>query len=221
MTRHESTARRIPVGRAHDRSNDISIGSRRPGRITLVKMDGDARARVLEDYEGAPAASHIPVAKVMCSSVRTVRSDTSIDAVTELLLDEGVGSIPVVDDAGTPLGMLSKTDILHEIRDRADTEEWLDTLSLPEPRDESELPRGYNATRTRRATAGEIMTPLCIVVREWDSLAQVAALLAYENIRQVPVVGIDGRLVGMVSRLDVSRWLAEANGYLVPKGRPR
>ena len=42
-----------------------------------------------------------------------------------------------------------------------------------------------------------------------------AALMAYENIHRVPVVAADGAVIGIVSAMDIVRWVAEQDGYVV------
>ncbi len=48
------------------------------------------------------------------------------------------------------------------------------------------------------------------------TLSRAAALMAFEGIHRVPVVSTDGRVVGIVSSLDVARWLARNDGYIAP-----
>jgi CBS domain-containing protein len=60
------------------------------------------------------------------------------------------------------------------------------------------------------------MTPVTFVLPENASIAQAAALMAYEGVHRIPVVSCSGDIVGLVSSLDVLRWLGQASGYLVP-----
>jgi signal-transduction protein with cAMP-binding, CBS, and nucleotidyltransferase domain len=41
--------------------------------------------------------------------------------------------------------------------------------------------------------------------------------MAFEGIHRLPVVGASDQVVGLVSSLDVLRWLAQRSGYLVPR----
>jgi len=47
------------------------------------------------------------------------------------------------------------------------------------------------------------------------TLSQASALMAYEGIHRLPVTCAEGKVVGIVSTLDILRWLAEQDGYLV------
>jgi len=50
---------------------------------------------------------------------------------------------------------------------------------------------------------------------ESATLSRAAAVMAYEGVHQIPVVASDGTIVGLISALDVARWLAQHDGYLV------
>ncbi len=56
---------------------------------------------------------------------------------------------------------------------------------------------------------------------EDTSLSHAAALMAYEGVQRIPVVSFEGKVVGMVSAMDVVRWLAQHDGYVVPDSRSR
>jgi CBS domain-containing protein len=61
------------------------------------------------------------------------------------------------------------------------------------------------------------MTQSALWLPETASLGQAAALMALERIHRVPIVSGDGRVVGIISTLDISQWLAEQGGYVVPR----
>jgi len=65
----------------------------------------------------------------------------------------------------------------------------------------------------------DIMTPASFTLSENASLARAAALMAFESVHRVPVVSSGGSVVGVVSALDIARWVAQQSGFCVP-GRP-
>ncbi|HEU5060291.1 MAG TPA: CBS domain-containing protein [Kofleriaceae bacterium] len=65
----------------------------------------------------------------------------------------------------------------------------------------------------------DIMMPIAFTLPESASLSHAAALMAYENIHRVPVLGIDGSVVGIVTSMDIVRWVAEQDGYVVGRTR--
>jgi CBS domain-containing protein len=71
----------------------------------------------------------------------------------------------------------------------------------------------------RPATVGEVMTRLTFVLPESASISQAAALMSFEGVHRLPIVSDDGKVVGIVSPLDILRWLARLDGYLMPERR--
>ena len=70
--------------------------------------------RMSHDLEAPPYAAIYLVDDVMTRSVVSVRADTGMDSVAELMLDRAISGVPVVDKAGRLLGMVSKTDVVRE-----------------------------------------------------------------------------------------------------------
>ena len=57
------------------------------------------------------------------------------------------------------------------------------------------------------------MTPVAFTLEETAPLAYAAALMATEGVHRLPVVALDGKVVGILSSMDVLRWMAEASGF--------
>ena len=72
------------------------------------------------------------------------------------------------------------------------------------------------AVSDRSATVASIMMPMAFTLPETASLSRAAALMAFEGVHRIPVVSSDGRVVGIVSSLDIARWLAQNDGYIAP-----
>lgn len=60
--------------------------------------------------------------------------------------------------------------------------------------------------------AADAMMPLAFTLDERATVAHAAALMASEGLHHVPIVSAKGRLVGLVSSLDIVRWLARNDG---------
>jgi CBS domain-containing protein len=65
-----------------------------------------------------------------------------------------------------------------------------------------------------RSRVTDLMTPLVFSVDEAATLSQASALMAFEGVHRLPVVSPDGHVVGILSALDVLRWLGRTDGYL-------
>lgn len=61
------------------------------------------------------------------------------------------------------------------------------------------------------------MTPIAFTLHENGTLSQAAALMAYEGIHRLHVTDQDGRVVGVLSSLDVLEWFAREDGYVLTR----
>ena len=66
------------------------------------------------------------------------------------------------------------------------------------------------------ATAADVMMPLAITLNLNATIAHAAAVMSLEDFHHVMVVGGDGTLRGIVSTMDICRWLARNDGFLSP-----
>lgn len=145
-----------------------------------------------------------------------VAPDLSVEGLTTLLLERGLGAVSVVDEDGRLVGIASTADLLREAQDRGDGEERM-PLRVPGRRGaQMELGDGFHATCLARATVEEIMTPCAFTVPETASVGQAAALMAFQGVGQLPVVGPGYQVVGTLTALDVMRWLAQESGFVLP-----
>jgi CBS domain-containing protein len=165
-----------------------------------------------------PADPRTPLVEMMTAEVICVRAETSLDEVRALMIDRGIGGLPVVDADGKPIGMVSRADVLRVERDRGETEE---VTARPRPRDDLVAGEGLHVYEPTRITAGEAMTPMVLALHESSNVGQAASLMAFEGIHHLPVVSDAGRVVGILSSLDVLRWFGQRSGYLIPPGASR
>jgi CBS domain-containing protein len=132
------------------------------------------------------------VRDVMTTQVVTVTPKTSLKKATELLDEHSITALPVVDDHGRLVGVLSEADVLR------------DGL-LPDPT--AHEIRTQATGRTVPLRVKDVMTTLPVSVTQDGDLAEAAQLLVDTQVKSLPVVDHD-RLVGIVSRSDVIAMLA-------------
>lgn len=166
-------------------------------------------------------ADQTPVSEVMTSDVVCVRADVSIDVLIESMLERGFSGAPVVDERGKAIGVVSKTDLLRELHERGDTIEAPPKKLRTRGGLEFQLRPGFHVEELARTTVGEIMMPVAFTLTESAPISQAAALMAFEGVHRVPVLARDGTVVGIVSSLDILRWLAVQNGYLRERSVPQ
>ncbi len=150
-----------------------------------------------------PPQAVLHVAEVMTRAVSTVRPDTPLAEVVDLLLRRDVKAVPVVDAREQVVGIITGGDLLRrgDLRLRLGLKQGLETDIL----------REHLQVLTRsRLTARDVMTrPVRVVSPETD-LAAVVDLMARHRVKRLPVVDQRNALVGIVSRADVLRAIAAA-----------
>jgi CBS domain-containing protein len=161
-----------------------------------------------------------PISEIMTTHVVTVTPDTSVETLTNLFLERGFSGAPVIDSSGRAVGIVSKTDLLRESFDRADGEPDDEPVSVSRGGIQIPLGRGMHEQRGGGTTARDVMTPLAFTMPANASIARASALMALEGVHRVPVVAGDGKVAGILSALDVLRWLARREGFVVPDRRP-
>ena len=148
---------------------------------------------------------------VMSKPVVSVHPDTPLREVARLLLDKGISAVPVVDEKGTPIGMVSEGDLIRP--DRAAREvwrqSWLEIFAEGEPLAPEFLAWLHSQNHTARA----IMSAPVITVSEDTELGEIARVLVTHRIKSVPVVR-DGRITGIVAPEDLLRALASSKSDL-------
>jgi CBS domain-containing protein len=165
-------------------------GSLAPERLASGTGQFDLRAQTLARPAAHVAASaETPVSRVMARKVLCVRPEMDVAEARARMLDRGVSGLPVVDHWGRAVGMISKTDLV-----------------------EQEVTSERGARRV-----ADVMTPMVFALPPDATIGQAAALMAYEGIHRLVILDRSGCVVGVVSALDVARWLGWAAGH--PVGR--
>jgi CBS domain-containing protein len=149
-------------------------------------------------------------ADLMTPSLVSISASSLVRDAVELFTEKGFSAAPVIDDAGRPVGVISRTDVL--IHDRARLE------YMPE---ESEPPRHGRHHRSRapegdlqvvnvdRTTVAEMMTPAVFAVTPETPVAKVLEEMLALHVHQIYVVDGTGVLTGVITPLDVLRALHE------------
>ena len=136
-------------------------------------------------------ADVVPLTEIMTRNLTCARRDLDAERVAELMVLHHVGCIPVVDEPGRPIGMITKLDVVEHLVAMED---------IP--------PKGL-----AMKTAGQLMMPMAIALSERATIAHAAALMANEGIHHLFVVDGSGNLIGIVSTMDIVRWLARNDGF--------
>lgn len=115
---------------------------------------------------------------VMTSEPRTIDAGQSVAYAAKMMRDEDVGLAPIVEDDKL-IGMLTDRDIAIRV--------------VAEGRDPDEV------------TVGEVASRQVVTVDPQQDLDEALRIMAKHQVRRLPVVEEDGRLVGIVAQADVAR----------------
>ena len=150
---------------------------------------------------------------LMNPDVVSVSPHTSLREVARVLLTHHMSAVPVVDQSGTLVGMISEGDLVGRRRTERETksEWWLQRLAEGESLNTEFL----RHLESPVAIASEVMSSPVITVTEDTHAAEIASLMATHGIKRLPVVR-DGRIVGIVRRADLLRTLGGGEFAPVP-----
>lgn len=147
---------------------------------------------------------------IMSTKVVTVSPSTSVRDIAGLMVEKHVSGLPVLNDNGTLVGIVSEGDLLRrpEIGTQKHRRRWVSFFSGVD-----EQAREF--TKSHGLRAGDVMTEQVIHVSEETPLGDVVGLMEKHNIKRLPVLS-DGKLVGIVSRADLLRALAARQADPMP-----
>ena len=145
---------------------------------------------------------------VMVAPVITVKPSNSVTDAAKIFLERRISAVPVVDEHGKVVGIISEGDLLH--RSEAGTERrrpwWLRVFV-----GEETLAADY--TKAHALKVADVMTRNVITATPDAALHEIASLLEKHSIKRVPIIS-NGQLVGIVSRANLVQAVASARSGL-------
>jgi CBS domain-containing protein len=171
------------------------LGTRTKARL---RMSTEGRDLV---STGEAAGDDPTVADIMKRDVVSVRPETTVKELAELMHERRVGGAPVVDGEGRLVGIVTDGDLIAEETD----------VHMPPSIDifgaivylgsfhkyEERLRKAVGAT------VGDVMTTKVYTVHPDDDVRKAATLMRDHKIGRIPVVDEEDRLVGLVTRTDI------------------
>jgi CBS domain-containing protein len=141
-------------------------------------------------------------AEIMNADVPTVSPNDDARTAIDLMATTELGAIPVVDDAGKVVGIVSESDLI--ISDEESDLHLPHYLNIMGGIVFIGSMKGFEE-RLEKAFAtkvSDLMTADPIVVHTYEAADRVAKKIAESHHNHLPVVDEDGRLAGMVTRAD-------------------
>lgn len=117
---------------------------------------------------------------IMTRDIKFCTPQDSVENAARLMRSENVGPIPVVDSAQSKrlIGIITDRDITVKV--------------IAEGRD------------ARKTSVGDVMTPQPVSCREGDSLQNAISAMSSHQVRRIPIVDRDQRLIGIIAQADIA-----------------
>jgi CBS domain-containing protein len=131
------------------------------------------------------------IEEIMTRNVRSCGPNDTLNSAAQIMWDCDCGCVPVVDDMAKAVGMITDRDVC--------------------------MAAHFQGAPLAAVPVGAVMATDLAVCHPEDTVATVAAMMRARQVRRLPVVDADGRLVGVVSLADVAR-AAAANRRAVRAG---
>lgn len=140
------------------------------------------------------------VKDIMAKDIVTIGPSTGIRQIYKLFCEKHIGGVPVVNSENKLLGMVTKTELLNvlipDYFDMVSDFLFIDDFGALEEKLES-IPS------LELFLAEDLMIRNVISINENASLMKAPVLMTKYNVRRLPVVTGDNKLVGIITRMDV------------------
>lgn len=147
---------------------------------------------------------------IMTKEVVHVAPGTPLAEVAELMGRYDISGVPVVDEAGRVVGVISAKDFLTRMG-AGSADNFMRVIA------NCLQAKGCIALPIRAKKASDIMSSPAVTVGVEATFMEIAALFTEKGINRAPVVDGEGRMVGLVSRTDVVRASHEAGCRIAEK----
>ena len=142
---------------------------------------------MVSNYQGVRAtpkkeAQLVQVKDYMAKNLVTFTPEQSIEEVINVLLKKDISGAPVVDSAGTLVGVISEGDCLKEV-----------------------VKGKYNDSLSRTGSVAEYMSHEVASISGELNIFEAAQLFLEKKYRRFPVLSEEGNLIGQISQKDVLR----------------
>ncbi len=156
------------------------------GKMSLVPTRVAAEIAEISEARRLQLNRGMYIEELMTKDVGACRAEDMLNVAAQIMWERDCGCVPVIDDEGRVIGMLTDRDICMAAYTRG---EPLATIDV-----------------------GSIMSRQLHVCDPRDSADVVSKRLETHQIRRLPVVNAEGRLVGILSLSDLARAVARKKG---------
>ncbi|HEX9394858.1 MAG TPA: CBS domain-containing protein [Gemmatimonadales bacterium] len=169
--------------------------------LALLAAQTPAAVLAVPALEGVEVGGHLTVRDMMTAQVVTCRPDQTLGEVARLMVERDVRAVPVVNEAGTLLGMVTHRELLRHL-----LPDYLQRTKSGEVKAPTRTQIQRASTDPRDIPVKEAMARTVLCVSEDQTLSDVASLMNNKDVDRFPVVR-EGVVVGFLTRADMIRRL--------------
>jgi CBS domain-containing protein len=171
--------------------------------LTLLAAKSPEQLVQLPALDAVELPSHLTVRDLMTAQVLSARPDQSLGDVAQLMNEKDVRAVPVVDDQGSLMGMVTHRELLkYLIPDYLQRSKSGKFRALP-----ANLSAGHpGGSDPRGLPVKDVMSRSVLCLSEEQTLTDVANLMNNKDVDRFPVVR-EGIVVGFLTRADLIRRL--------------
>ena len=143
------------------------------------------------------------VRDVMTTRVVAVRLNATYKEMAARLREFRVSAFPVLDDGNKVIGVVSEADLLAK-----------EALEYRVPGVMGGILHGREQAKAAAVTAAELMTKPAVTTGPREPVSHAARLMHSRKVKRLPVVDDDGRLIGIVTRVDLLSVFSRPDGEI-------
>jgi len=146
---------------------------------------------------------------IMTTEVLTVSPETSIADLSKTLENRKIGGVPVVDQGGRLVGVITQSDLVERARDL----ELPPAINILDLHIYLQIPSHLiqRVEKMLGTTVGDCMSPNPVTVAPDTPVSQIAGLMAKQKVHTIPVLD-GGKIVGVIGKMDLVRAMAREPG---------
>jgi len=145
------------------------------------------------------------VSEIMTEPVLTITQDRSLEEVAHKMLNNKVGGLPVVDDEGKIVGIVTESDFSAKEHAIPFSRNYAPQL-FGEWMSKEGIDKAYEAARNVQVK--DIMSTPVVTIGEDDTVAEAVRRMLERKVHRLPVVR-DGLPVAMISRHDLLKMVVQ------------
>jgi len=147
------------------------------------------------------------VRDIMVKEVIAIQKDASVEELSSLLIENGISGVPVVDNKGTLVGMVTEGDLIIKDSDLHFPKYFklLDSIIYLESLNKFKK----NLKKYLGTKVEDLMTSDVKTIKEDKPVSEAANLMIKYNINRLPVMDGQDNMVGIVTRADIVRSMIE------------